>query len=125
MSSHSSFFHLSSSEKPPLVLPHSQISIDLSDLWRKQDWWNQETYLSMADPAWGYDEWELTEEYYDEDGKLYPWENTILPGFSLLDRWKKEVNCAVGSPTKTASNLFLKNAISVIAADADVPSVST
>ncbi len=74
-----SFFHLSSSEKPPLVLPHSQISIDLSDLWRKQDWWNQETYLSMADPAWGYDEWELTEEYYDEDGKLYPWENTILP----------------------------------------------
>ena len=33
----------------------------------------------MADPAWGYDEWELTEEYYDEDGKLYPWENTILP----------------------------------------------
>lgn len=33
----------------------------------------------MADPAWGYDEWELTEEYYGEDGRLYEWEYAILP----------------------------------------------
>ena len=34
----------------------------------------------MVDPAWGWDDWEpIAEEYYDGDGKLYGWENTILP----------------------------------------------
>ena len=70
-----SFFHFSSSINQPLVLPHSQISIALSDCW-----WDHEEHEEEVGSAWGWDEWEpIAEEYYDADGKLYPWENTILP----------------------------------------------
>ena len=41
------------------VSPHSQYSIQISNLW--------------------YDAETGVETYYDEDGKLYPWESTILP----------------------------------------------
>ena len=54
-----SFFHMSSSEYEPLVLPHSQILVYLSDTWHD------------GDP--------IVEEYCDENGRLYGWENTILP----------------------------------------------
>ena len=59
----SSFFHLSTSVLEPAVLPHSQIMIQISDSWYD-----------------GTDQYEgLLKEYYDEDGRLYPWESTILP----------------------------------------------
>ncbi|MBD5160446.1 MAG: hypothetical protein HDT14_00195 [Oscillibacter sp.] len=41
------------------VLPNSQISVHIAHFW--------------------YEAGTIGEEYYDEDGKLYPWESTILP----------------------------------------------
>ena len=76
----SSFFHLSSSLNPPLVLPHSQMRINLSDAWWNWDTFKQDDYQDVIDPAWGWDDWEpITEEHYDEDGRLYEWEYGVLP----------------------------------------------
>lgn len=58
-------FHLSSSWLEPAVLPHSQIIFTISD--------------HLFDPEEVTDWAPVVEAHYDEDGKLYPWENTILP----------------------------------------------
>ena len=54
-----SMFHMQSSLDEPVVLPHSQIMVMLSNAW-----WDGEP---------------IVEERYDENGKLYPWESMILP----------------------------------------------
>ena len=58
-------FHLSSSSLEPAVLPNSQITIEISD-----DWYDPQEFHDWEPAA---------EAYYDEDGKLYPWEYAILP----------------------------------------------
>ena len=60
-------FHLSSSSLEPAVLPHSQIIVYISDHWFDPEY--------LEDIDWT----PVVEAYYDEDGKLYPWESTILP----------------------------------------------
>ena len=54
-----SMFHMQSSLEEASVLPHSQISVQFSNAW-----WD-------GDPIVG--------EQYDENGRLYAWESTILP----------------------------------------------
>lgn len=54
-----SMFHMQSSLDEPIVLPHSQIPVMLSNAW-----WDGEP---------------IVEVQYDENGKLYPWESMILP----------------------------------------------
>ena len=60
-------FHLSSSSLEPAVLPHSQIIVYISDSWYAPEEHENVDWTPVA------------EAYYDEDGKLYPWENTVLP----------------------------------------------
>lgn len=53
---------------PRFVLPHSQINVFVSDHpTHVNDWAVENGYAK------------LTEEAYDENGRLYEWENTILP----------------------------------------------
>lgn len=61
-----SCFHMSSSATHPAILPNSQIEVQVSD-----DWYTPKDFREDWAPA--------VEEYYDEDGKLYEWESTILP----------------------------------------------
>lgn len=64
----SSFFRLSSGSVKPSVLPHSQLRVQIADSWRDSA---VELPKLNVTPVF--------EEYYDENGKLYEWENTILP----------------------------------------------
>ncbi|MDE6749562.1 MAG: S41 family peptidase [Lachnospiraceae bacterium] len=65
----SSFFSRSEeSENSPTVLPHSQIKVQISDLWRDSKVLLPEMGVSP-----------IFEEYYDEDGRLYEWETCIQP----------------------------------------------
>ena len=61
----SSFFY---GKIEPSILPHSQIGVQIADLW-----WNPAEELAR----WGAQP--IADEYYNENGRLYPWENTILP----------------------------------------------
>lgn len=63
-----SMFHMQSSRDKPAVLPHSQISVMLSNAW-----WDSGKDM----PEYGVSP--AFEEHYDENGRLYPWESTILP----------------------------------------------
>ena len=56
---------------PPIVLPHSEISIGIANRWSSLD-----DHLSRYD--WS-EKAAIVEEYYNESGNLYEWENTILP----------------------------------------------
>ncbi len=67
MGQFTSMFHLSN-QTEPLVLPYSQIELNISHLW-----------YDAAENLAEYNIVPMLEEYYDENGRLYPWENTILP----------------------------------------------
>ena len=65
----SSFYSRSlEQEDHPTILPHSQITVKISDLWR-----DSAELLEELDIA------PIYEEYYDEAGRLYPWETCIRP----------------------------------------------
>lgn len=65
----SSFFTRSEERyKHPTVLPHSQIKIQISDMWRDSAKLLEELDVSM-----------IYDEYYGEDGRLYQWETCIQP----------------------------------------------
>ena len=49
-------------------MPHPQIGVQIADLW-----WNPVEELAR----WGAQP--IADECYNENGRLYPWENTILP----------------------------------------------
>ena len=63
-----SMFHLQTSLDKPYELPHSRIFVMLSNAW-----WDSAEDM----PEFGV--LPVYEEYYDENGRLYPWESTILP----------------------------------------------
>ena len=65
----SSFFSRSAErDVSPTILPHSQIKVQISDLWRDSN---------VLLPDMGVSP--IFEEYYGEDGKLYEWETYIQP----------------------------------------------
>lgn len=65
----SSFFSRSEERAAnPTILPHSQIKVQISDLWR--DSTELLTEMGVAP---------VFEEYYDENGRLYEWETCIQP----------------------------------------------
>ncbi|MDE7283652.1 MAG: hypothetical protein K2N85_08740, partial [Lachnospiraceae bacterium] len=65
----SSFFSRSvEREISPTILPHSQIKVQISDLWRD----NTELLREMGVAP-------VFKEYYDENGRLYEWETCIQP----------------------------------------------
>lgn len=65
----SSFFSRSDERyKHPTVLPHSQIKVQISDIWRDSAKLLEELDVSM-----------IYDEYYGEDGRLYQWETCIQP----------------------------------------------
>lgn len=65
----SSFFSRSwERENDPTILPHSQIKVQISDIWR-----DSTELLHEMDVA------PIYEEYYDEDGRIYKWETCIQP----------------------------------------------
>jgi len=63
-----SMFHMQTSLDKPTILPHSQISVMLSNAW-----WDAAKNMPELGVL------PVFEEYYDENGKLYEWESTILP----------------------------------------------
>lgn len=65
----SSFYSRSlEQENHPTILPHSRIMVKISDRWR-----DSAELLEEMDIA------PIYEEYYDEAGRLYPWETCIQP----------------------------------------------
>lgn len=55
-------------DRNPSILPNSQIKVKICDLWRD----NTEILEDL-------DITPFFEEYYDENGRLYAWETTVLP----------------------------------------------
>ena len=63
----SSFFFRDAETQAASILPHSGILVQIATAW----WDSTEVLPELGIPP--------LEEYYDEDGKPYEWENTILP----------------------------------------------
>lgn len=71
----SSFFSTTGNDRVFNLPHHAEIRVSISDVWR--DSAVLLPYLEITP---------IFEEHYDEDGRLYPWENTILPdAFVYLD----------------------------------------
>lgn len=62
-------FHMQSSVEEPAILPHSKISVMLSNAW-----WD-----SAVDMPERVGVSPVFDAYYDENGRLYEWESTVLP----------------------------------------------